>query len=170
MNRKDSIKKLSIGISTVVILFTLYTLVVNSHIGFQLWVINNDKCNGCGKCATSCVLVHSAVRAFVDTTISTGVEAEPAYLLKTGKKYSRGKANRVCQTGAISRVKIDKNHYKYSIDQSRCIACGKCVRRSQHRGDGSFKLQVDQSKCLECNICNIEKSCSQNAIVREIKR
>jgi electron transport complex protein RnfB len=74
--------------------------------------------------------------------------------------------NQLCPTGAIKRKPLEDPYYDYSIDESLCIGCGKCVKGCVQFGNGSFVLQVRHDRCLNCNECAIAIACPADAYQR----
>jgi electron transport complex protein RnfB len=134
-----------------------------------VWQIDPDKCMACGHCEINCVLDQSAVKAvqcfalcgYCD--VCTGYFPVKDYVLETGAE------NQLCPTGAINRKFIEEKggqrFFAYTIDESLCIACGKCVAGCKLM-NGSLYLQVRHDRCLNCNECSIAVSCPTGAFVR----
>jgi Na+-translocating ferredoxin:NAD+ oxidoreductase subunit B len=134
-----------------------------------VWQIDPDKCMACGHCEVNCVLDESAVKAVQCFTlcgycdVCTGYFPTKDYVLETGAE------NQLCPTGAINRKFIEEKggqrFFEYTIDESLCIACGKCVAGCKLM-NGSLYLQVRHDRCLNCNECAIGISCPTQAFVR----
>jgi electron transport complex protein RnfB len=134
-----------------------------------VWQIDPDKCIACGNCETHCVLDQSAVKAVQCFTlcgycdVCTGYFPTKDYVLDTGAE------NQLCPTGAIRRTFIEEQggqrFFEYTIDESLCIACGKCVAGCELM-NGSLYLQVRHDRCLNCNECSIAVACPSQAFVR----
>jgi electron transport complex protein RnfB len=77
-----------------------------------------------------------------------------------------GAENQLCPTGAIKRRFVENPYYEYTIDESLCIGCGKCVKGCNAFGNGSLFLQVRHDRCLNCNNCAIASACPANAFRR----
>ncbi|MEI8372110.1 MAG: hypothetical protein WCJ35_04650 [Planctomycetota bacterium] len=135
----------------------------------QIWQLDPNRCIACGRCQTNCVLDLSAVKAvncfalcgYCDNC--TGYFPTKDYVLDTGAE------NQLCPTGAIARKYIDKQggvpYFEYTIDESLCIACGKCVVGCRLM-NGSLYLQVRHDRCLNCNECSIAVACPAEAFCR----
>jgi len=135
----------------------------------EVWQIDPDKCMACGECQKHCVLDVSAVKAvqcfplcgYCD--ICTGYFPTSDYVRETGAE------NQLCPTGAISRkfieAKSGERYFEYQIDESLCIACGKCVVGCRLM-NGSLYLQVRHDRCLNCNECSIAVHCPTQAFRR----
>ncbi len=93
----------------------------------------------------------------------TGYFPTRDYVLDTGAE------NQLCPTGAITRTYIDKQggvrYFEYTIDESLCIACGKCVLGCRLM-NGSISLQIRHDRCLNCNECSIGVQCPADAFRR----
>ena len=80
-----------------------------------------------------------------------------------------GAEHQLCPTGAITRKYIDRQegstYFEYTIDESLCIACGKCVHGCRLQ-NASLYLQVRHDRCLNCNECSIGVQCPANAFRR----
>ncbi len=50
--------------------------------------------------------------------------------------------NQMCPTGTIKRTFVEDPYYQYTIDQSLCVGCGKCVKGCNAMGNGSLFLQI----------------------------
>ena len=115
-----------------------------------LWQIDPDKCIACDRCQTQCVLDVSAVKSvqcfalcgYCD--VCTGYFPTKDYVLDTGAE------NQLCPTGAITRTFIEEKggerFFEYTIDESLCIGCGKCVAGC--RLDERFALFANTSRPL----------------------
>ncbi len=77
-----------------------------------------------------------------------------------------GAENELCPTGAIKRSFIEDPYYEYTIDESLCIGCAKCVKGCNAFGNGSLFLQVRHDRCLNCNECSIAAACPSGAYKR----
>jgi len=77
-----------------------------------------------------------------------------------------GADNQNCPTNAIRRAFVEDPYYEYTIDESLCIGCAKCVEGCNRFGNGSLYLQVRHDVCVNCNVCAISGVCSGDAFVR----
>jgi electron transport complex protein RnfB len=132
----------------------------------QLWQIDPNKCIACGNCATYCVLEESAVKCVQVYPICGYCKICFGYFEPEPHDISEGAENQLCPTGAIKRKYIEDPYYEYTIDESLCIGCGKCVKGCDTFGNGSFFLQVRHDRCLNCNECAIAAACPSEAFVR----
>jgi electron transport complex protein RnfB len=138
--------------------------------------VDPSKCVACDLCRTSCVLSHSAVKAVNVFNECGYCQLCPAYFDVTSQPDEVGlPTGKVCPQDALKRHvvgKIDKddpnnNYYEYTIDESLCDGCGKCVKACKPpAGNGALHLEVRYSRCLECDACSIQIACPQSAIVR----
>ena len=134
-----------------------------------IWQIDPDVCVACDNCQTRCVLDVSAVKCvncfalcgYCD--VCTGYFPTKDYVLETGAE------NQLCPTGAITRKFVEEKSgtrfFKYTIKESLCIGCGKCVLGCALM-NGSFYLQVRHDRCLNCNECAIAVHCPPQAFRR----
>ena len=127
------------------------------------WQIDPDKCTQCGRCETECILKPSAVKC-VHQYESCG------YCLFCSGYYHDNRAgfdtageNLRCPTDAIIRTYIEDPYFEYTIDENKCVGCGKCVKGCKAFGNGSLFLQVRHGLCKQCNQCRIAAVCPSNA-------
>ena len=144
--------------------------------GNAVFQVDPAKCAACDLCRTSCVLSHSAVKAVNNFSECGYCQLCPAYYdvasepdemgLPTGKTCPQDALNRRV-VGKIYKDDPNNNYYEYTIDESLCDGCGKCVKACKPpAGNGSLHLQVRYNRCLECDSCSIQRVCPENAIVR----
>jgi electron transport complex protein RnfB len=74
-----------------------------------------------------------------------------------------GAENQMCPVGAINRRYVEEPYYEYSIDESLCVGCAKCIKGCNTFGNGSLFLQVRHDRCLNCNECSIARDCPSRA-------
>jgi Na+-translocating ferredoxin:NAD+ oxidoreductase subunit B len=135
-----------------------------------VWQIDPEKCIQCGQCATYCVLRPSAVKCVQAYSICGYCElcfayAPPGFEPDPGAQ-SPGAEAQLCPTGAILRKWVEGTHYEYSIDESLCIGCGKCIKGCNKFGNGSLFLQTRHNRCLNCDECSIAVACPSDAFRR----
>lgn len=134
--------------------------------GTLVWQIDPEKCIGCGKCATSCVLNISAVKCFHNHHMCGYCELCTGFFLPESDLSSlhTGADMQICPTAAIKRKYVEYPTYEYTIDSDLCVGCGKCVEGCCAFGNGSLYLQIEQRLCVQCNQCAIAAVCPSNAI------
>lgn len=131
------------------------------------WQIDPDKCMACGNCATYCVMTPSAVKCVHNfelcgyCTLCFGY-----YNTDVSEPVDAGAEKQRCPTGAIVRMHVDEEAYRYTIDESLCIGCGECVRGCTESANGSLFLQVRHDRCVNCNQCSIAVACPTGAFTR----
>jgi Na+-translocating ferredoxin:NAD+ oxidoreductase subunit B len=137
----------------------------------EVWQIVPDHCIACDKCQTQCVLDVSAVKCVQCFPLCGYCDICTGYF-PTKPKYhalETGAENQLCPTGAITRTFIEQNagtrYFEYTIDESLCIGCGKCVVGCRMM-NGSLYLQVRHDRCLNCNECAIAVACPTQAFRR----
>ena len=138
--------------------------------------VDPSLCVACDLCRTSCVLSHSAVKAVNEFTKCGYCQLCPAYYDVTSQPDEMGlPTGKVCPRDALKRRvvgKIDEedpnnNYYEYTIDESLCDGCGKCIKACKPpAGNGALRLEVRYNRCLECDSCTIQIACPESAIVR----
>ncbi len=131
-----------------------------------LWQIDPEVCIACGNCATYCVLVESAVKCVQVFAICGYCDYCPGYHEPGAKALDTGAENELCPTGAIKRKFVEEPYFEYTIDESLCNGCGKCVKGCAAFGNGSLFLQVRHDRCLNCNECSIAVACPSGAYKR----
>ncbi len=151
------------------------------------WRINVDQCvnsrlgalgvDVCDKCATTCVLALSAVRAVNDHAACGRCYICPAYFDVNSAINEEGLPSaKLCPRDAIERFEIGwvdpddpaNNYYEYVIDEVKCNGCGRCVMACKEpAGLSSIRLEVRHDLCLDCNRCSIAQVCPDDAYIRE---
>lgn len=152
----------------------------------DVWAIDPNRCINirlgatgvevCDRCATTCVLPLSAVRAVNDFSKCGRCCICPAYFDVTSEVGSDGLPTRkLCPRDAIQREVIGEvdpddplnNFYDYTIDEELCNGCGKCVMACKEpAGLSSLWLEVRYDLCTNCNRCSIAMSCPEEALLR----
>ena len=134
-----------------------------------LWQIDPFKCVKCGRCATHCVLDVSAVKCYQDFPLCGYCQICFGFVRPDrpdSLKNSTAAENQLCPTAAITRRWIESVYYEYTIDETLCNGCAKCVDECERRGNASFYLQVRHDRCLNCSECSIAIACPADAFVR----
>jgi electron transport complex protein RnfB len=144
--------------------------------GDTVFQVDPSRCVACDLCRTSCVLSHSAAKAVNEFTKCGYCQLCPAYYDVTSQPDDMGlPTGKVCPRDALKRQvvgKIDEedtnnNYYEYTIDESLCDGCGKCVKACKPpAGNGALRLEIRYNRCYECDSCAIQIACPENAIVR----
>ena len=129
----------------------------------MVWQLDPGLCIQCERCATNCVLPHSAVKCFHSYSMCGYCDLCSGYLQPGAKSRDTGAENQLCPSGAIKRTFVEDPYFEYTIDKELCIGCGKCVKGCGAFGNGSLYLQADHDRCLNCNECSIARSCPANA-------
>jgi electron transport complex protein RnfB len=141
-------------------------LAARSRPRHTVWQLDPAKCIQCGKCATNCVLAPSAVKCVHAFAICGYCELCTGYFDPEPNDLNTGAENQLCPTGAIQRTFVEDPYYQYTIDETLCIGCGKCVKGCGAFGNGSLFLQVRHDLCLNCNECSIAIACPSGAYRR----
>ena len=132
----------------------------------MVWQIDPYKCIQCGKCADRCVLEVSAVKCVHKFAMCGYCKLCTGYFDPQPNALNTGAENQLCPTGAIKRGFVEHPYYEYTIDESLCVGCGKCVKGCAAFGNGSLFLQVRHDRCLNCNQCAIAVTCPSRAFRR----
>jgi len=131
-----------------------------------VWQIDPSKCIACGRCATHCVLEPSAVRCVHDFKVCGYCRICFGFFDPQPLAINEGAENQLCPTGALVRKFVEDPYYQYTVDESLCIGCGRCVKGCNAFGNGSLKLQVKHDICVNCNSCSIAEVCPTGAFRR----
>ena len=135
----------------------------------QVWQLDPNRCVACGRCQTNCVLDLSAVKAVNCFALCGYCDKCTGFFPDNDDVLETGAEHQLCPTGAITRKYVDKRanerYFEYTIDESLCIACGKCVVGCRLM-NGSLYLQVRHDRCLNCNECSIAVACPTEAFRR----
>lgn len=159
MNRKEFLR---IGILSLLALPFLGIFSRKRSSG-TLWQIDPSKCTQCGKCESLCVLHESAVKCVHQYASCGYCDFCSGYYQDNRTKFDTAAENQRCQTGAIQRTFIEDPYFEYTIDESRCTGCGKCVKGCADFGNGSLFLQVRHDRCKNCGDCPIARQCPAQA-------
>jgi electron transport complex protein RnfB len=152
------------------------TLLARRAASNTVFQVDPSKCVACDLCRTSCVLSHSAVKAVNEFNKCGYCQLCPAYYDVTSQPDDMGlPTGKVCPQDALKRKVVGKvdtedpnnNYYEYTVDESLCDGCGKCVKACKPpAGNGALRLEVRFNRCLECDECSIKIVCPENAFVR----
>jgi len=145
---------------------SLWALVRRGGATELVWQIDPDKCIACGNCATNCVLEPSAVKCVHAFELCGYCKLCFGYFEPQADAFNSAAENQLCPTGAIRRRLVEEPYYEYTIDESLCIGCGKCVKGCNAFGNGALYLQVRHDLCVNCNECAIAAACPSDAFVR----
>jgi len=132
----------------------------------MVWQIDPSVCIQCGLCATSCVLAPSAVKCVHVYAMCGYCDLCSGYFIPEAKILDTAAENQLCPTHAIQRNFIEDPFFEYTIDETLCIGCGKCVKGCGAFGNGSLQLQVRHDRCVNCNQCSIAQVCPSGAFRR----
>lgn len=166
VTRRDFLKRGAIA-AWVIALGGLAGLLFRRHRTRKwVWQLDPHRCVQCGRCATHCVLSESAVKCVHAYAMCGYCELCTGYFAPDPNALNTGAENQNCPTGAIRRTFIEDPYYEYTIDESLCIGCGKCVKGCALFGNGSLFLQVRHDRCLNCNDCSIARACPAGAYSR----
>lgn len=142
----------------------------------MVFQIDPSRCVACDLCRTSCVLSHSAVKVVNHFPECGYCQLCPAYYDVTSRPDEMGlPTGKVCPLDAIKRRVVgivdeedpNNNYYEYTIDESLCDGCGKCVAACKPpAGNGSLRLEIRYDCCVECSSCAIQNACPENAVIR----
>ena len=130
------------------------------------WQIDPHQCTQCGRCETHCVLTVSAVKCIHANKVCGYCDLCGGYYRTNVKELNTAAENLMCPTGAIQRKYVEDPYFEYTIDESLCNGCGKCVKGCSSFGNGSLYLQVKRELCTNCNECKIATVCPSGAISR----
>ncbi len=134
--------------------------------GSVYWQIDPQKCTQCGRCETHCVLPVSAVKCLHANKVCGYCDLCGGYYRSNVKVLDTAAENLMCPTGAIARRYVEDPYFEYTIDESLCNGCGKCVKGCSSFGNGSLYLQIKRDLCKDCNECTIATACPSGAITR----
>jgi electron transport complex protein RnfB len=130
------------------------------------WQIDPLKCNTCGNCETACVMEESAVKCVHSYDICGYCKICFGFFEPQPNAINEGAENQICPMGAIKRNFVEDPYYEYTIDESLCIGCAKCVKTCNGFGNGSLQMQIRYDRCANCNQCAIALVCPSKAFKR----
>ena len=129
----------------------------------SVWQLDPHKCIACGRCATQCVLAPSAVKSVHAFAMCGYCALCTGYFPPEPPSLTTAAENQLCPVGAIRRRYVEDPYFEYTINESLCIGCGKCVKGCGSFGNGSLFLQARHDRCLNCNECAIAQACPAGA-------
>ena len=132
----------------------------------MVWQLDPNLCIQCGRCATQCVREPSAVKCVHAFKMCGYCELCTGYFEPQPNALNTGAENQLCPVSAIRRRFVEDPYYEYTIDETLCVGCAKCVKGCTTFGNGSLQLQVRHDRCLNCNECSIAIACPANAYRR----
>lgn len=144
-------------------IFTIFFKTAKSN---HVWQINPNKCVKCGRCASACVITPSAVKCVHAYEACGYCNLCFGYFQPGAAQLTEDAENQLCPTGALQRRFIEDPYFEYTINESLCIGCGKCVQGCNLFGNASLYLQVKQELCKNCNECAIARVCAGQAFER----
>ena len=169
VSRRNFIKKVETVVAGGTILGLSGAVLFRPHEGEDAdyyWQIDHTKCIQCERCETECILPVSAVKCMHANLVCGYCDLCGGYYRTNVKELNTAAENMICPTGAISRKFIEDPYFEYTIDESLCTGCAKCVKGCTSFGNGSLYLQINREICVNCNECAISKACPSNAISR----
>ena len=131
-----------------------------------VWQIDPEVCVSCGNCATYCVLEESAVKCVHAYAVCGYCNLCFGYFGPEPFEMTEAAENQLCPLGAIKRTFVEDPYYEYSIDETLCNGCAKCVKGCNAFGNGSLFMQVRHDRCINCNECSIATACPSGAFKR----
>ncbi len=131
-----------------------------------VWQVDPYKCIACNNCATFCVLQESAVKCIHAYAMCGYCDLCTGYYRPEPKALDTAAENQLCPRGAIKRTYVEDPYFEYTIDETKCNGCGKCVMGCGSFGNGSLFLQIRHDRCVNCNQCAIATACPTGAIRR----
>ena len=154
-----------------------------------VWLLDCDRCvnsrlgalgvDVCDRCATTCVLPLSAIRAVNDYEKCGRCYVCPAYFdIRSAIDDEGLPSQKLCPRDAIERRPIGdvdpddpaNNYYEYIINDKLCNGCGKCVMGCKEpAGLSSIRLVVRNDLCLDCNRRSIAIACPDDAYERRVE-
>ena len=129
----------------------------------MVWQLDPSLCTHCGQCATACVMTPSAVKCVHVYAMCGYCDLCGGYFKPGTKTLDTAAENQLCPTNAIKRKFVEEPFFEYTIDESLCIGCGKCVKGCDAFGNESLQLPVSHARCKNCNQCAIARICPAGA-------
>jgi electron transport complex protein RnfB len=165
-SRRDFVK--NAGKFAVVLPLAIIPAVLSKKISVSgyVWQIDPYKCTQCGQCKTNCVLTPSASKCVHAFQMCGFCDLCGGYLRQGVKTISTGAENQLCPTGALTRKFVEEPYFEYTINESVCDGCAKCVKGCGDFGNGSLYMQIRHNLCVNCNDCSIARTCPSDAVIR----
>lgn len=165
-SRRDFVKKAGKIIAVIPVIGLPVVLAKRTTARGYVWQIDPYKCIACGQCKTNCVLTPSASKCVHEYRLCGYCDLCGGYLRQEARTYDTSAELQLCPTGAINREFIEEPFFEYSVNESLCDGCAKCVKGCKDFGNGSLYMQIKQDICVNCNDCSIARSCPAQAISR----
>ena len=165
-SRRDFVKTAGSIIAAVPVLAVPVILSRKVDAKGYVWQIDPYKCTSCEQCKTACVMTPSAVKCTNAFPMCGYCDFCPGYLRQGAKKYTTAAEDQLCPTGAITRRFVEEPYFEYTVNETLCDGCSKCVKGCANFGNGSLYLQIMHNLCVNCNQCRIARICPSEAVVR----
>jgi electron transport complex protein RnfB len=165
-DRRSFLRRIGRGIGAAALAGSAGYLLIDARRRPTVWQIDPYTCIACGNCATHCVLQESAVKCVHAYARCGYCQICFGFFGPEPVDITEAAENQLCPTGAIKRTFVEDPYYQYTIDESLCNGCGKCVKGCNTFGNGSLFLQVRHDRCLNCNECAIAAACPSGAYKR----
>ena len=166
LDRRDFLRKAAWGVAAAAISGAGIAAGRHVRADSTVWQLDPAKCVQCGRCATECVLKPSAVKCVHAYDLCGYCDLCGGYLQPSATQLDTGAESQLCPVSALKRTFVEDPYFQYTIDESLCIGCGKCVKGCASFGNGSLFLQVRHDRCVNCNQCAIAQACPANAYRR----
>jgi len=165
-SRRDFVRKAGTFAVVLPLVGISAVLARKTTLSGYVWQIDPFKCTQCGQCKTNCVLTPSASKCVHAFKMCGYCDLCGGFLRQGAKTISTGAENQLCPTGAITRKFVEEPYFEYTINETLCDGCAKCVKGCGDFGNGSLYMQIKHDLCVNCNDCSIARTCPSNAIVR----
>ncbi len=164
--RRDFVKTAGKLIIAAPVLALPFILSKKTEAKGYVWQIDPLKCTSCELCKSSCIMTPSAVKCANAFQMCGYCDFCPGFLRQGVKTYSTAAENQLCPTGAIKRKFVEEPYFEYTIDETLCDGCSRCVKGCANFGNGSLYLQIMHNLCVNCNQCAIARKCPSDAVIR----
>jgi len=166
LTRREFMDRTTRGVTAFVLGGVAGKVLFNGIKHERVWQIDPFKCVQCGKCATHCVLTHSASRCVHAYEVCGYCRICSGFFPTDVAVLDEGAENQICPVGAIKRTFVEEPYYEYTVDRDLCIGCARCVKGCTAHGNGSLYMQIQRDLCVNCNECSIALVCEGKAISR----